>query len=355
MKCLCSREKRVWNSCAPLWEQTTGVTVVPSHISSNFHSWEDQVLSFWVACGVRAFNELVVVAVLVTCVTANNGFPRSIIFLSLHIQRTLTFITSLPRALTHHWSWLCCDSFFTWFFLRSFWHHFRTICRTDMANVKQTQKMIPFLTCEISLGSHVCELVFGVNIFDLDFLVQIDSIEQPIKSNSVGSGNMSHCRASSLYNHLDHCFVVFEHIQQSFLMRKLDVWGNKVNIIQKCWTFLEIAGARDSYHGKQRVSPFYHGSESCFQGLKKIRSHKSRAGIPSNLNPASKEMISDSVELWNWGLSPQDLAQNRSLETVPAFIVLQYYPHKNTVYIHMCDECKISIDSGVCHRLWSIL
>ena len=28
-----------------------------------------------------------------------------------------------------------------------------------------------------------------------------------------------------------------------------------------------------------------------------IRSHKSRAGIPSNLNPASKEMISDSVEL----------------------------------------------------------
>ena len=28
-----------------------------------------------------------------------------------------------------------------------------------------------------------------------------------------------------------------------------------------------------------------------------IRSHKSSAGIPSNLNPASKEMISDSVEL----------------------------------------------------------
>ena len=32
-----------------------------------------------------------------TCVTANNGFPRSIIFLSLHTQGTLTFITSLPR------------------------------------------------------------------------------------------------------------------------------------------------------------------------------------------------------------------------------------------------------------------
>ena len=39
-----------------------------------------------------------------------------------------------------------------------------------------------------------------------------------------------------------------------------------------------------------------------FQRTKTIRSHKSRAGIPSNLNLASKEMISDSVELWNWSL-----------------------------------------------------
>ena len=66
-----------------------------------------------------------------------------------------------------------------------------------MANVKQTQKMIPLITCEISLCQYVCELVFGVNVFALDFRVQIDSIEYPIKSNSVGSGNMSHYRASS--------------------------------------------------------------------------------------------------------------------------------------------------------------
>ena len=53
--------------------------------------------------------------------------------------------------------------------------------------------------------------------------------------------------------------------------------------------FLHLA--RDLRHGKQRDSPFYHGSDTT------IRSHKSRARIPSNLNPASKEMISDSVEL----------------------------------------------------------
>ena len=59
--------------------------------------------------------------------------------------------------------------------------------------------------------------------------------------------------------------------------------------------------------------------------------------------------------LQKWILNPQDLLQNRSLETVPVCIVLQYYPHSNTVCSHMYDECMKSIDSSVCHRLWSIL
>ena len=92
-----------------------------------------------------------------------------------------------------------------------------------MAEVEQSLKMIPFITCEISLCQYVSELVFGVNVFDLDFGVQIDSIKQPIKGNSVGSGNMSHCRTSSFYDHLDHCFVVFKDVQQSFLTRRLHV------------------------------------------------------------------------------------------------------------------------------------
>ena len=71
--------------------------------------------------------------------------------------------------------------------------------------------MIPFITCEISLGQYVCELVLGVNVFDLDLGVQIDSIKQPIKSNSVGSGKMSHCWTSAFHNHFDHCLVVFKH------------------------------------------------------------------------------------------------------------------------------------------------
>ena len=44
---------------------------------------------------------------------------------------------------------------------------------------------------------------FGVNILDLDLGIQIDSIKQPIKSNSVGSGNVSPCGTSTFGNHLE--------------------------------------------------------------------------------------------------------------------------------------------------------
>ena len=51
----------------------------------------------------------------------------------------------------------------------------------------------------------------------------------------------------------------------------------------------------------------------------------------------------------------QRISSLESPETVPICIVWQYYPHDNIVCIHMCDEYKKSIDSSVCHRLWSIL
>ena len=82
-----------------------------------------------------------------------------------------------------------------------------------MANIKQGQQMIPFITCEIPLCQDVCELVLGVDIFDLDFGVQIDSIEQPVKCNSMGSGNMSHCWTPAFHNHFDYSLIVFKHIQ----------------------------------------------------------------------------------------------------------------------------------------------
>ena len=87
-----------------------------------------------------------------------------------------------------------------------------------MANSKQIQQVIPLMTCEISLGQNVCELVFGVDVFDLDFGIQINSTKQPIKSNSVGSGLVSHRWTSSFDHHFDDSFNVFENVQRECVL-----------------------------------------------------------------------------------------------------------------------------------------
>ena len=46
-----------------------------------------------------------------------------------------------------------------------------------MVDVEQTQKMIPFITREISFGQNVSKLVSGVDVLDLDSGVQLDLIE----------------------------------------------------------------------------------------------------------------------------------------------------------------------------------
>ena len=56
----------------------------------------------------------------------------------------------------------------------------------EMADIKQTKKIVPLITYEIPFSQHVCELVFGVNVTDLNPWIQINPVKQPIQSNSVG-------------------------------------------------------------------------------------------------------------------------------------------------------------------------
>ena len=76
-----------------------------------------------------------------------------------------------------------------------------------MADIKQAQHMIhsrvkfPLVRMSASWFLVPMYLIWILG-------VQINSIKQPIKRNSVGPGNMSHCGTPSLYDHLDHCFVV---------------------------------------------------------------------------------------------------------------------------------------------------
>ena len=215
---------------------SAGLPVFVPNIPSDFHTWEDHLSSMFQS---ENFEELASNTSLHACLLHIERAQRCVLTFRFDFPRTFRCsggkYIRIPHAVSwhqiHHWLWFCCDSFFTCIFWCSFRHRFKIIDGTDMVDVEQAQKMIPFITCEVSLCQYVCELVFGVNVFDLDLGIQIDSVKQTIKNNSVGSGNMTHCLTSSLYDHLDHCLVVFKHIQQSFLTRRIDVWGNEINIV----------------------------------------------------------------------------------------------------------------------------
>ena len=98
--------------------------------------------------------------------------------------------------------------------------------------VQQSKKMIQFITCKTTFGQRVCELVLGVNKFDLDLGVQVNSVKQPIKRNSVGSGYVSHGWTSALNDHFGHCFVIFKDVQLRLTLRKVCVCGYVVHMRQ---------------------------------------------------------------------------------------------------------------------------
>ena len=161
--------------------------------------------------------------------------------------------------------------------------------------------MIPLITREISFGWNVNELVFGVDVFDLDLGVQTSSIKQPVKSNSVGPGNMSHCKTPSFNDHFDHCFIVFEHTQQSFLMRKSDVWGwtlSKTLVAPRDWWRTWFVSRRTT--GLSVLSWFW----VVFPRKKTIRSHKSRTRKKPVQSQSSvqRDDFGFCWTVWNWSL-----------------------------------------------------
>ena len=100
----------------------------------------------------------------------------------------------------------------------------------EIHDVEQRKKMAPLITCETSFGQHDSKLILGINIFDLDLWFQVDSVQQPIKRNSVGPGHVSHCWTSSFDNHLDDSFVVFKDVQLRLALRRMFACGNVVHI-----------------------------------------------------------------------------------------------------------------------------
>ena len=76
----------------------------------------------------------------------------------------------------------------------------------------------PSFSSEKLFSLYVSDLLGGVHIFDLDARIQVYPIKQPIQIHTMSSGDMSHGRAPSFYDHLDHRIIVFKKINKYALI-----------------------------------------------------------------------------------------------------------------------------------------
>ena len=80
--------------------------------------------------------------------------------------------------------------------------------------------------------------MFGVDILDLCHGIQINLLNQTIKSNSVGSGYMSHCWTSDFDDHFNHGFVILKDEQHRTKSKKLAFYGTQSTLLRSkllCW------------------------------------------------------------------------------------------------------------------------
>ena len=134
-----------------------------------------------------------------------------------------------------------------------------------MASVEQTQKMIPFVTCEISFGQHICELVFW-------------------------------CRCIWFGSWGPNWFYQTTNQEQLFGFWKHVIVGLlpfMIILITAAFFFFFFSNTYNQ--ASWREAPIDLKHERRFPKTATFRSHSSRASKPSNLSPMSKDMISNSV------------------------------------------------------------
>ena len=160
--------------------------------------------------------------------------------------------------------------------------------------------MIPFITCEVSLGQYVCELV----LVSMLLIWILES--QLIRSNIQSRATLWVLETCLIVGLLHFMIILITASLSSNTYNKASWWedrtfeGIKSTLSKSLITLWYCSRLWIVWGGEQASRLFNNGSPSSvwfwfvFPKTETIRSH---AGIPSNLNPASKEMISDSVEL----------------------------------------------------------
>ena len=206
-----------------------------------------------------------------------------------------------------------CDSFFTWIFVRSFRHHFRTFDRTEMTNVIRSNNIQSRATLWVL---ETC-LIVGL------LLLMIILITASLSSNTYNKWN--------------------------FLTRGLDIWKNNINVFHHIYFVRLVCLWLDPIVPERANHPI---SVQCpmrwFQILLNCEKQQF-VSCTSNLLEQMYDFRKRIMFLQKWISNLQDLLRSQSLE-VPVCIVWQHFPHDNGVCIHMCDEHEKTHDKFVCHK-----
>ena len=302
--------------------------------------------------------------------------PWSLLFLNNWTSRILTSITSRgwyvrrrPCNKVRRWSRFCRDSFSTLIVLRSFRHCIRAHCRTEMADIDQTQQMIPFITREISLWLECLWIGFWCRCFWFGFFGS-----KLILSNNQSRATLWVLETCLIIGLLPLIIILITASLFSNTYNKASWWeeltfeGMKSTLSKtlitpwdcfRFWSVWRVERTSMSVH--KRVSPFFTTliriSKNCDdqEPITQVRRyHPTSILHPKKrflilLNCAKLKFVSytsnwleqmydfqkHTMFFQKWILNHQDLPQNQSLETIAVCIVLQYNPKQYCLYSHV--------------------
>ena len=258
------------------------------------------------------------------------------------------------------------------FTILSSWLHRRnsqTPCCWCAYVLKHMWELWPTLTRERTLGKHIGDLLVGVRILCLDFRIQTDSVTKLIEVKSLTLETCVSGVTSTLFDHLDHSFIVLKKKKRSLTGNVCVRWNILCSVNKSVVSPACILGVLTFFaNGSHRAS----GSSTSI-----TMSQRLRVRVHSNRSPASTDTIPTSLLLCETALPfSQDYDTDTNMRlpsvhnthpevdfeadaksaswTIPEYTQMLYSLHGNIACNFQCAGCKESAWAVVCRKLCSI-